>query len=428
MIANSIIAHIYLQPGLQQVDVAAMEKLVAEYPYFAAARLLLARKVYLQHSNLHETAVKKAMLYSGQPHHFYHIVTHEPILEQVEERIAPVIPEDSLPETPVDTAPQEPQEEETKEPVVPVSQPEELITTAPLPELEEVEERIAPVIPDDTLPEGREEEETVIPVIPDETVPSTQPEEPITTAPLPELGEVEERIAPVIPDDTLPEDSAAGSDETAATGDDTDRVLAEAEAILQRDTTVTADMLAVPETPHHTTATPEHTDNHTDTTEGALPIKIFPLEMPAEETTLTFQPLYTDDYFAYKRLKDPQLADELSEQGEAEMKSFTSWLRQIKDNFTGRSSKDWFNQQLHRLYEETEEPEISETVEKMAMNSITFNHDIVSETLAEIWVRQHQYQQAIRIYQKLSLLNPDKNAYFAQKIQELKSLIDKSKQ
>lgn len=436
MIANSIIAHIYLQPGLKQVDVAAMEKLVAEYPYFAAARLLLARKVYHQHSNLHETAVKKAMLYSGQPHHFYHIVTHEPILEQVEERIVPVIPEDSLPEAIVDTAPPEPLEEEAEEPVVPVSQPEEPITTAPLPELEEVEERIAPVIPDDTLPEGQEEEEAAIPVIPDETVPFPQPEEPITTAPLPELGEVEERIAPVIPDDTLPESSnTAGSapettfpDETAAADDDTDKVLAEAEAILQRDTTATADMLAVPETAHHTTAVPDHTDNHTDTTEGQLPIKIFPLEIPAEETTLTFQPLYTDDYFAYKRLKDPELADELSEQGEAEMKSFTSWLRQIKDNFTGRSSKDWFNQQLHRLYEETEEPEVSETVEKMAMNSITFNNDIVSETLAEIWVRQHQYQQAIRIYQKLSLLNPDKNAYFAQKIQELKSLIDKSKQ
>jgi hypothetical protein len=62
----------------------------------------------------------------------------------------------------------------------------------------------------------------------------------------------------------------------------------------------------------------------------------------------------------------------------------------------------------------------------MAMESITLNNDIVSETLAEIWARQHQYQTAILIYQKLSLLNPGKSAYFAQKIKELQSLTDKN--
>jgi hypothetical protein len=56
------------------------------------------------------------------------------------------------------------------------------------------------------------------------------------------------------------------------------------------------------------------------------------------------------------------------------------------------------------------------------MDSIVFNNDIVSETLAEIWVRQHQYDNAIKIYQKLSLLNPGKSTYFAQKIQELRTL------
>jgi hypothetical protein len=81
---------------------------------------------------------------------------------------------------------------------------------------------------------------------------------------------------------------------------------------------------------------------------------------------------------------------------------------------------------MHRLYED-DEPEVSERVEKMAMESITLNDDIVSETLAEIWVRQHQHAKAIVVYQKLSLLNPDKNAYFAQKIKELQLLTDNNK-
>ncbi|WP_295120982.1 hypothetical protein [uncultured Chitinophaga sp.] len=156
------------------------------------------------------------------------------------------------------------------------------------------------------------------------------------------------------------------------------------------------------------------------------PIKIFPLAMPAEEETLIFQPLYTEDYFAYKRIKEPERADSISDKGEAEMRSFTDWLRQMKDNFSGKSPRDWYQQQIHRLYDD-EEPEVSEAVEKMAIESITFNNDIVSETLAEVWVRQHQYQKAILIYEKLSLLNPGKSAYFAQKIKDLQLQTDNNK-
>lgn len=154
------------------------------------------------------------------------------------------------------------------------------------------------------------------------------------------------------------------------------------------------------------------------------PIKIYPLEMP-EETDLTFQPLYSDDYFAYKKLADPVAAEKMSEKGEQEMKSFTNWLRTMKDSFAEKTQKDWYHEQLHRVYEEEEESGISERVEKMALQSITLNDDIVSETLAEIWARQRQHQKAIQIYKKLSLLNPGKSAYFAQKINELQSDINK---
>ena len=155
------------------------------------------------------------------------------------------------------------------------------------------------------------------------------------------------------------------------------------------------------------------------------PIKIFPLDTSETETSLTFQPLYTDDYFAYKRLKEPEQAEQLSEKAAAEMKSFTSWLKEMKHTFAEKASKQWYHQQMHRSYEDVD-PEVSEAVEKMAMESITLNDNIVSETLAEIWARQHQYQTAIHIYQKLSLLNPNKSAYFAQKIKELQLLTEKS--
>ena len=47
---------------------------------------------------------------------------------------------------------------------------------------------------------------------------------------------------------------------------------------------------------------------------------------------------------------------------------------------------------------------------------------IVSETLADLLVRQEQYGHAIRMYERLQLRYPEKKAIFAARIQELKEL------
>lgn len=345
-----------------------MEQLVADHPYFSAARLLLARKVYQQTGDLQSIAVKKALLYTNQHHYAYQVITAEQQLMEVENRVAPVIPEDSLPE------------EIVTQPGITASIVDEIAAAEVLPV---VEDRIPVIIPEET------EEEEIMTV--EDTIATAEP-----------VTEEEEEVI---------------------TGEEaTPFAIADFEPVAVEETT--APDVAPPVIQAAAEPAPEATIEDNGSQSG--PIKIFPMALgDTEETELIFQPLYTDDYFAYKRLKNPEEADDLNEQGAAEMKSFTSWLRQMKDNFVGKTSKDWYQQQLHRIYEEDDEPEVSETVEKMAMDSIVFNNDIVSETLAEIWVRQHQYSNAIKIYQKLSLLNPDKNAYFAQKILALKSQTDK---
>lgn len=392
----------FQQTSLQLVNEAAMEQLVADHPYFSAARLLLARKTYQQTGNLHHPAVKKALLYSDQRHYAYQLITQEQVLQEVEDRVAAVIPEDTLPEE--DTLQQQPdvnrEEEET------FLQPAEDQAIIPEPEKE-------------TLPENAEEQ----------TITS---EEEVLAQASPETNTFTSEF-----ETTAPEEENTALAATTATTPGYHTTAPETAAPI-----AVADF--EPGDPGHTVETlpppvavPSPTNgldaaeeiNAADGEESSTgPIRIFPLATAKEETELVFQPLYTDDYFAYKRLKNPEEADDLNEQGVAEMRSFTSWLRQMKDNFAGKTNKDWYHQQLHRLYDEDEEPEVSETVEKMAMDSIVFNNDIVSETLAEIWVRQQQYGNAIKIYQKLSLLNPDKNAYFAQKILDLKSKTDKNKQ
>ena len=45
--------------------------------------------------------------------------------------------------------------------------------------------------------------------------------------------------------------------------------------------------------------------------------------------------------------------------------------------------------------------------------------DLVSEDLAEVYLIQGLNTQAIEIYRKLSLLNPEKSVYFAEKIEQI---------
>jgi hypothetical protein len=83
----------------------------------------------------------------------------------------------------------------------------------------------------------------------------------------------------------------------------------------------------------------------------------------------------------------------------------------------------WQKEKLAAAVEEDVD-EIPEPIFKQAMDSITMESSMISESLAKILASQGKTDKAIDMYKKLSLRNPEKSSYFADLIENLNSKRD----
>lgn len=60
----------------------------------------------------------------------------------------------------------------------------------------------------------------------------------------------------------------------------------------------------------------------------------------------------------------------------------------------------------------------------VAKISLVDDEEFVTETLANVYASQGNFEKAIRIYERLSLINPEKNTFFASRIRFLKEKLD----
>jgi hypothetical protein len=124
---------------------------------------------------------------------------------------------------------------------------------------------------------------------------------------------------------------------------------------------------------------------------------------PKEE--LLFEPYHTLDYFASQgiKLKEEEKAQDKFGQ---QLLSFTEWLKTLRKTPAVDAG--------------AQIPAIAEKkVAELAEHSLD-EKQVVTEAMAEVWEKQGNMSKAIEIYQKLSLLEPAKSAYFAAKIDVIK--------
>ncbi len=117
-----------------------------------------------------------------------------------------------------------------------------------------------------------------------------------------------------------------------------------------------------------------------------------------------FEPLSASDYFASQGIKlseEQQPTDRMGKQ----LKSFTEWLKTMK--------------KVHDYKQPTADQAIDLSVQNLAEKS-NKDAEVLTETMADVYLQQGKMHKAREIYEKLSLLNPSKNAYFAAKIEQIK--------
>lgn len=160
---------------------------------------------------------------------------------------------------------------------------------------------------------------------------------------------------------------------------------------------------------------PIHTKPETDTSELRInmlaqesPIRIPSIRDlgPVTDDMPSFEPYHTIDYFASQgiKLNNELPKDKLGKQ----LKSFTEWIKTMKKLPSEVREEKLVDAHQHQ----------GGQIEALAAHSIE-GKEVLTETMAEVLLKQGNKTRALEIFRKLSLAYPDKSAYFATRIEQL---------
>ncbi len=449
--------------------VSDLEGMVADYPYFSAAQMLLLKQYKLQNSSKFNKQLRHAAGVLPDRKQLYRLIEMWP--EELEQVLAEDAAVEVVPVL-VDKAEEGPIAAETQ---TMLAEPKELgapLSEVPLTQLEEVQ--IFGREAETELPEARvvEESDVIEEVTVEEAVePSTSDVESLETS----LTAMEDESVL----DRVKEEVEAAEEEAVAKEElSTAEVVAEpALAILELDPIaeeIAADSdrvaLETEKIEEPLSETPEPATVEMQNVEARPPLEEWPLldseadkvekteqmesvawqstELPAQE-----EPAKADASSEKAVAKPSAPISVVSSTEEEEVAAFItkshdrlSWFK----FFAGKPLREQSDEVLDQLYQEHMQQDLlrapekdqqisairaqinrdeevpsskalEEEIRRLAYESISDDELPASETLAGIYAAQHDYKKAIRIYQKLILKFPDKMSYFARLIEELRA-------
>jgi hypothetical protein len=355
---NHILHHFFQKKTLEDVHVVDIEQMVNEYPYFAPAQYLLAKKYLQTDHEAYLKQAKKTALFFNNPHWLNSMLHADEIRLDDEGWIdngGLTVSTETLTPPLVDEA------------------------------VQEIEEIVAVEVI---------EENKVIVVEEDNTV--AQYEKP------------REEIAGVV---FMEEVNTAADDVIENKPEDTvvEEVLPVETAISTVASTETVFSTTEPLVTEFDDAS---TDNPEPVSENIISVPKLKLilnqDVPPETgagSIIPIEPLYTIDYFASQGIK-ADAGTETKDKLSVKLRSFTDWLKTMK--------------RIHPEKFDTEMDAGSQSAIQHIAEHSNESKEIVTETMAEVFARQGLHKKAAEVYHKLSLLNPDKRVYFAAKIAQLK--------
>jgi hypothetical protein len=122
--------------------------------------------------------------------------------------------------------------------------------------------------------------------------------------------------------------------------------------------------------------------------------------------SIVFAPYHMIDYFASQGIK-LNLEENPVDSFGRQLKSFTDWLKVMK------------KLPAQTIAEKADEKEV-DRIRHFAAHSID-EREILTESMAEVLAKQGMFENAIALFQKLSLIYPPKSAYFASRIEQIKA-------
>jgi hypothetical protein len=405
---EQFIAFIEAPGKLQESTVPVLEELVKEFPYFQTAQLLLARAMHNNNSIRYGSQLKIAGAYAADRKALYQLIMHKEPSE------APIT------------------EQEAVNAIQPLAVPEndnDLLNNLVISAEEEKEpiaqaEKIVP------------QEEALQPLIEEIRQPETKLEEPALTE-----ARIEEELSPVEAKEEIKKEEEVKQDEVKP------------EEIRQEPIEEKQEATKIEESKE----------------EAVVPSVN---DMPPLEQNIIVKAI---DASIQQEVSEPFTDEEKAETGEvteekitageekagddfdtASSHSFTDWLKHAKKAADPNEKKDEVKVEEQENEERSpakkpktrktlddliekfiqEEPKITRPAAKqeffspvnMARQSVQEdNNEYVTETLANIYLKQGSYAKAIKAYESLSLKFPEKKLYFAARIKEIKKIIKEQK-